>query len=164
MSTVTINTVPTTTMLPDQPAETILRLSENIAEKTRSLTASLKSRGLPLPSSDAVGPSEFALSKMGNDDLKLREELIAQTKELHDLLVGPSEGMKALAKDVSFVQKLLETDANQHMVGFWACLCPSNLQPRGRRMCPPRNMHFLRGACAASFTAHWQQASGPRPA
>ena len=75
--TLTLNNAHTTSTLPDESREQILRLSENITEKTRLLTTSLKSEGLQVPTSDAIRPSEFPLGKIGNDDLKLREELIA---------------------------------------------------------------------------------------
>ena len=125
---VTSNALTTNTPL-DPSGEHLLHLSQSIAEKTRSLTANLKTEGLQVPSFETTGTSDFPFSRMVKDALKLREQIIMQTKELHDLIVGPGEGAKALAKDVSSVHRpgdLGNADGASD-VDFLARLYPSNL-------------------------------------
>lgn len=76
-------------------------LSNEIAQNTKILTEYLSSKGLEAPSFDVNGLTEFSISPNDEAPLKARLELIAATKELHDLALGPKEGLRYLAWDVS---------------------------------------------------------------
>ncbi|KAM0741261.1 hypothetical protein ACQRIT_004118 [Beauveria bassiana] len=79
-------------------------LSEAIRTKTTLLTKSLNEKHLDAPSFKLGGSTSFALDELDLPDKATRNELIALTKELHDLLVGPKDTLKNLAwNSVSYI-------------------------------------------------------------
>lgn len=79
------------------------RLSElatTIAENTKIVTHYLTSKGLSAPSFDVDGLDEFPISDGDKEAFAARLNVIAATKELHDLTVGPREGLRYLSWDV----------------------------------------------------------------
>lgn len=76
-------------------------LSDDIQTKTALLTNSLNEKHLDAPSFKLGGSTSFALDELDLQDKATRNELIALTKELHDLLVGPKDALKNLAWNVS---------------------------------------------------------------
>ncbi|KAL7941177.1 S-adenosyl-L-methionine-dependent methyltransferase [Trichoderma barbatum] len=72
-------------------------LSRDIEEKTRILTDTLRAKGLEAPSYQANGVSDFPLAEIGDEAIKARQEIVALTKELHDLVLGPRESLKTMA-------------------------------------------------------------------
>jgi len=79
----------------------LANLSNEIATNTKILTDYLSSKGLDAPSFDVNGVDEFSISPSDIIPFKARLDLIAATKELHDLTIGPKEGLRTLAWDVS---------------------------------------------------------------
>ena len=75
-------------------------LSNEIAKNTRILTEYLSSKSLEAPSFDVNGLDEFPVSPNDEVAFKARLDLIAATKELHDVTLGPKEGLRFLAWDV----------------------------------------------------------------
>ncbi len=78
-------------------------LSDAIQKKTALLTSSLHEKHLDAPSFELGGSTSFALDQLDLQDKTTRNELIALTRELHDLLVGPKDALKNLAWNVSTV-------------------------------------------------------------
>lgn len=76
-------------------------LSREIGEKTRILTDTLRAKGLEAPSYQANGLSDFPLTEVDDEAIKARQEIVALTKELHDLVLGPRESLKNMAWEVS---------------------------------------------------------------
>lgn len=76
-------------------------LSKAIEEKTQILANKLRAKGLGAPSFQADGLSDFPLNEVDDEAIKVRQEIIALTKELHDLVLGPREWLKTMAWDVS---------------------------------------------------------------
>lgn len=81
----------------------LTHLATAIAKNTTILTDHLAAKGLQAPSFDIDGLIEFPVSSSEETPWKAREELIRDTMELHDLVVGPREGLRGLGWDVSFV-------------------------------------------------------------
>jgi hypothetical protein len=79
----------------------ITTLSDEISRNSKIITDYLSEKGLEAASFDVDGLAEFPINP--NDELvfKARLDLIAATKELHDLALGPKEGLRYLAWDVS---------------------------------------------------------------
>ncbi|KAJ2892177.1 uncharacterized protein MKZ38_010173 [Zalerion maritima] len=77
----------------------ITSLSEEISGKTKIITDYLSSKGLEAASFDVNGLSEYPIPPQDEIPFKARLELIAATKELHDLALGPKEGLRYLAWD-----------------------------------------------------------------
>lgn len=75
-------------------------LSEAIQAKTTLLANSLNAKHIDAPSFELNGSASFPLDKLDIQDKTTRDELIALTKELHDLLVGPKDTLKNLAWNV----------------------------------------------------------------
>ncbi|KAL7785870.1 S-adenosyl-L-methionine-dependent methyltransferase [Trichoderma ceciliae] len=75
-------------------------LSRAIEEKTRILTDTLRAKGLEAPSYDANGLSDFPLTEVDEEAMRARKEIVALTKELHDLVLGPRESLKNMAWEV----------------------------------------------------------------
>lgn len=86
---------------PESPLNRLTTLSKEIEEKTLVLTDDLRAKGLEAPSFHPDGLADFPLAQLGPEAKKARMEVIALTKELHDLTLGPREGLKTLAWDVS---------------------------------------------------------------
>jgi hypothetical protein len=76
-------------------------LSNEIAKNTNILTDYLSSKGLEAPSFNVNGLDEFLISPNDEVPFNARMELIAATKELHDIALGPKEGLRCLAWDVN---------------------------------------------------------------
>ncbi|PON27705.1 O-methyltransferase [Trichoderma gamsii] len=81
-------------------------LSKDIEEKTRYLTDALRSKGLDAPSYKANGLSDFPLTEV--EAVRTRQELVALTKELHDLVLGPRETLKNMAWEAICEFKIAE--------------------------------------------------------
>jgi hypothetical protein len=84
----------------ESSVDRLTTLSRSIDEKTRYLTDALRSKGLDAPSYQANGLSDFPLTEV--EAVKARQELVALTKELHDLVLGPRESLKNMAWEVSY--------------------------------------------------------------
>jgi hypothetical protein len=78
----------------------ITELSGSIAENSKIITNYLAARNLPAPSFDVDGLTELAISPADAEAFAARSSLIAATKELHDLIMGPKESLRHLAWDV----------------------------------------------------------------
>ncbi|KAL6803347.1 S-adenosyl-L-methionine-dependent methyltransferase [Trichoderma sp. SZMC 28013] len=79
-------------------------LSKAIDEKTRILANKLRAKGLEAPSYHANGLSDFPLNEVDDEAIKVRQEIIELTKELHDLVLGPREWLKTMAWDaISYI-------------------------------------------------------------
>ena len=78
----------------------ITNLSNDIAKNTKILTEYLSSKGLEAASFDVNGLDAFPISPNDEVPSKARLDLIAATKELHDIALGPKEGLRYLAWDV----------------------------------------------------------------
>lgn len=76
-------------------------LAEAIQTKTASLTNSLSEKHLEAPSFDLGGEAIFPVAQLDSASAATRNELIALTQELHDLLVGPKDTLKNLAWNAS---------------------------------------------------------------
>ena len=78
----------------------ITELASAITENTKIITEYLSSKNLSAPSFDVDGLSELPISPADGDAYTARSKLVAATKELHDLTVGPKESLRHLAWDV----------------------------------------------------------------
>ncbi|KEY69468.1 hypothetical protein S7711_02007 [Stachybotrys chartarum IBT 7711] len=95
------------TVIKESPAPTttlsslnkLTALSKNIEEKTKILTEELRSKGLEAPSFSPTGPADFPLSEVSLEVLQARDDVIAQAKELHDILLSPRVSLKTFAWD-----------------------------------------------------------------
>jgi hypothetical protein len=76
-------------------------LSNDIAKNTKIITDYLSSKGLEAASFDINGLDEFPISPTDDIPFKARLDLIAATKQLHDISLGPKEHLRYLAWDVS---------------------------------------------------------------
>ncbi|EHK26879.1 uncharacterized protein TRIVIDRAFT_140059 [Trichoderma virens Gv29-8] len=85
----------------ESSVDRLTMLSKAIEEKTRILTDTLRAKGLGAPSYQANGLSDFPLNEVGDEAIRARQEIVALTKELHDLVLGPRECLKTVAWDVS---------------------------------------------------------------
>lgn len=81
-------------------------LSEEISAKTKIITDHLTAKGLDAASFDVNGLVEFPISQDDEEPYKARLDLIALTKELHDIALGPKEGLRYLAWDVSIMSTI----------------------------------------------------------
>jgi hypothetical protein len=81
----------------------ITDLSDEISKNSKILTDYLSSKGIEAASFDVDGLDEFPISPADEEPYKARLKIIAATKELHDLSLGPKEGLRYLAWDVSEV-------------------------------------------------------------
>jgi hypothetical protein len=81
----------------------ITELSDEISKNSKVLTDYLFSKGLEAASFDVDGLDDFPISPADEEPYKARLNIIAATKELHDLSLGPKEGLRYLAWDVSVV-------------------------------------------------------------
>lgn len=78
----------------------LTKLSNAIAENTKIVTDYLESEGLTAPSFDVDGLDEYPIPPTEEAPFKARLKLISLTKEMHDLALGPKEGLRFLAWDV----------------------------------------------------------------
>ncbi|KAF8850350.1 S-adenosyl-L-methionine-dependent methyltransferase [Acephala macrosclerotiorum] len=77
----------------------ITALSHEISKNSKILTDYLAEKGLEAASFDTDGLAEWPISPDHEEPFKARLSLIAATKELHDLSLGPKEGLRYLAWD-----------------------------------------------------------------
>lgn len=77
----------------------LIDLAGIITRETEKLDNYLKENGSPQPSFDVDGPANFP--KMSEEMKKSREEVVRATKELGDLVAGPTENIRWMAWDVS---------------------------------------------------------------
>lgn len=75
-------------------------LSKSIDKKTRLLAEHLATRGLEAPSLERHGRVDFPVTEVGGEALQARLDILAMTKELHELVLGPREDLKNLSWDV----------------------------------------------------------------
>lgn len=87
-------------MAPTASVERMATLAHEITEKTKIITDYLSRNGLEAASFDVNGLAEFPISPKDEEPYQARLELISLTKELHDISVGPKEGLRYLAWDV----------------------------------------------------------------
>lgn len=85
----------------NSPTEGLTRISKAIEDNTKLLADRLRSRGLEAPSYQPNGLADFPLGDADGEALRAREEIVALTQELHDLVLGPREALKNMAWDVS---------------------------------------------------------------
>lgn len=81
--------------------ERMTALAKEISDKTAIITDYLTSKGLEAASFDVNGLAEFPIPPEDEVAFQARLELAAATKELHDISVGPKQGLRDLAWDVS---------------------------------------------------------------
>jgi hypothetical protein len=79
------------------PSTRIGELAEEISLTSKIITEYLAIRGLPPPSFDEDGFTELSISPADTEAYTARSKLVAATKELHDLAVGPKESLRHLA-------------------------------------------------------------------
>lgn len=90
-----------TAPVPASSSTRLTELSTLIAQKTAQIEYYLDSKGLPLPSFDANAPVELGIARVDEDVQKIRIELLDLTKELRDLIAGPTDLVRFLTWDVS---------------------------------------------------------------
>ena len=78
----------------------LIELAATITRETEKLDRYMKENGLPTPSFEVDAPSNFP--KLDGEIKKAREEVVRATKELGDLVTGPTESVRWMAWDVSF--------------------------------------------------------------
>lgn len=74
-------------------------LAAIITRETDRLEKYLKESGSAMPSFDVASPANFP--KLPEDMKKAREEIVRASKELGDLVTGPTESVRWMAWDVS---------------------------------------------------------------
>ena len=79
----------------------LVELGDEISKSARLLTSYLSSNGLDAASFHVDGLAEYPIPSEATEALSHRQNLISMTKELHDLALGPKEGLRYLAWDVS---------------------------------------------------------------
>ncbi|KAK6864193.1 O-methyltransferase-like protein [Apiospora arundinis] len=79
------------------PIERLEQLSALVSEKTQLLTDFLSTKGRNAPSLSADELAEFPISPDDSEPFKARMVLIEATRELHDIVLGPRESLRALA-------------------------------------------------------------------
>ncbi|CAL3971102.1 unnamed protein product [Diplocarpon coronariae] len=79
------------------PTSRLLELAATITRETAVLDRVIKESGSPVPSFDVDGPPNFP--KLGEEVKRAREELLRATKELGDLVTGPTERVRWMAWD-----------------------------------------------------------------
>ncbi len=81
-------------------ATRLTELANSISENTKILTDYLAFKNLSAPSFDADGLTELPISPADKEAWTARSKLVAATKELQVLTVGPKESLRHLAWDV----------------------------------------------------------------
>lgn len=87
----------------------MVELAQIITRETEKLDKYLKESGSEQPGFDVDSPANFP--KLPAEIKKAREEVVRATKELGDLVTGPTESVRWMAWDVRF---LLLTKCNSH--------------------------------------------------
>lgn len=90
-------------------------LAEEISRKTKVITEYLASKGLEATSFDVQGLAQFPIDPSEGEPYNARLELIALTKELHDIAVGPKESLRYLAWDVKY-PTVFSPSGSQHRI------------------------------------------------
>ncbi|KAH6705376.1 O-methyltransferase-domain-containing protein, partial [Leptodontidium sp. MPI-SDFR-AT-0119] len=75
----------------------LIELAATITRETEKLDRYMKENGLPTPSFEVDAPSNFP--KLDGEIKKAREEVVRATKELGDLVTGPTESVRWMAWD-----------------------------------------------------------------
>lgn len=78
----------------------MVELAAIIARETEKLEKYLKESGSALPGFDVDSPANFP--KLPEDMKKSREEIMRASRELGDLVTGPTESVRWMAWDVRF--------------------------------------------------------------
>lgn len=78
----------------------LIELAATITRETEKLDRYIKESGAPEPSFDVDGPLNFP--QLEEEVKRAREEVVRATKELGDLVTGPTESVRWMAWDVSF--------------------------------------------------------------
>ena len=81
-------------------SSSIVELAAIITQETEKLDSYLKHAGAPAPGFDVDSPLYFP--KLPDEIKKAREEIVKATRELGDLVTGPTENLRWMAWDVSF--------------------------------------------------------------
>jgi hypothetical protein len=76
----------------------LIELAQTIAKETEKLDQYIKDCGLPQPSFEVDAPLNFP--KLPEEVKKSREEVVRATKELGDLVAGPTDSVRWMAWDV----------------------------------------------------------------
>ncbi|KAE9365008.1 S-adenosyl-L-methionine-dependent methyltransferase [Stipitochalara longipes BDJ] len=75
----------------------LVELAQIISQETKKLDSYIKANGLPEPSFDVDAPPSFPM--VSGELKKVREEVMRATKELGELVAGPSESLRWMAWD-----------------------------------------------------------------
>ncbi|KAG9231340.1 O-methyltransferase-domain-containing protein [Amylocarpus encephaloides] len=84
-------------MAPQRSTSSLIALAATISKETEKLEKYMKDSGIPAPSFDVNSPLDFP--KLPADIRSARENVMAATKELGDLLTGPRESIRWMAWD-----------------------------------------------------------------
>ena len=76
-------------------------IAREIDQHAKVLTDKLRAKGLEAPSFDVGGLAEFALDELDAEARDAKQNILALSKELHDLVEGPREFVKNQAISVS---------------------------------------------------------------
>lgn len=77
------------------------QLADTISHSSKIITDYLVSKNITEPSFDEDGLTALQISPVDSQAYAARATLIAATKQLHDLAVGPKESIRHLAWDVN---------------------------------------------------------------
>jgi len=112
-------------------------------KNTKIITEYLSSKGLEAASFDVNELDEFLIALTDEIPFMARLELIAATKELHDVALGLKEGLRCLACDVRFssdthfLNTALTVLVSKHLLPL------NNELIQNRRVSPPHLLHLL---------------------
>jgi len=79
----------------------ITQLADEISQTSKIIADYLASKNLPAPTFDEDGLTELSISPDDKEAYSARSKLVAATKELNALAVGPKESVRHLAWDVN---------------------------------------------------------------
>ena len=77
----------------------LVELAHTITRETEKLDKYLRESGSAMPSFDVDAPMDFPI--LPEEMQRARQKVVETTKELGDLVVGPTEGVRWMAWDVS---------------------------------------------------------------
>jgi len=89
------------------PTSKLIELAATITRETEKLDRYIRESGIPEPSFDADAPLNFP--KLSDEVRKAREQVVRATKELGDLVAGPTEIVRWMAWDVSSASPPIKT-------------------------------------------------------
>jgi hypothetical protein len=81
-------------------ASSLIELAQTITRETEKLDRYLKDNAIQAPSFEVDSQANFP--KLEGEIKRAREEIIRATRELGDLMTGPTESVRWMAWDVSF--------------------------------------------------------------